>query len=67
VGTCSWNPGFGTTGNPSDYTLTAGPPSNPFSYTATNSTITSAGRTGQPTPATIPETLPTYSYTNSQF
>ncbi len=66
VGLC-WNPGFGTTGNPSDYDITSNPTNTPFSYSYTNSTITSAGRTGQPTPATIPETLPTYSYTNSQF
>jgi hypothetical protein len=67
LGTCSWNPGFGTTGSPSDYHLSAGPPTNPFSVTFTNTTISSAGRTGQPTPATIPETLPTYSYSNSSF
>ncbi|MGD0269403.1 MAG: hypothetical protein ABSB14_10095 [Candidatus Sulfotelmatobacter sp.] len=68
LGTCSWNPNFGTTGNPSDYIITStNPPPAQFNYNATNSTINSAGRTGQPTPAVIPETLPTYSYTNTQF
>jgi hypothetical protein len=66
IGLC-WNPGFGTTGNPSDYNLTSNPTSTPFSYSYTNTTISSAGRTSQPTPATIPETLPTYSYGNSAF
>jgi hypothetical protein len=66
LGLC-WNPGFGTTGDPSDYSLTSNPTNTPFSYTYTNTAITSAGRTGQPTPATIPETLPYYSYGNSDF
>lgn len=66
-GTCSWNPGFGTTGAPSDYTLSSNPTGTPFSYTYTNTAISSAGRTGQPTPATIPGTLPTYSYGNTAF
>jgi hypothetical protein len=66
LGTCSWNPGFGTTGNPSDYLLSSSPNSQ-FNYNSTNTTINTAGRTGQPTPPTVPETLPTYSYGNSSF
>jgi hypothetical protein len=57
----------GPPANPSDYTLNSNPTSTPFNYVLTNTTISSAGHTGQPTPATIPETLPTYSFTNTQF
>lgn len=66
LGTCSWNPGFQTTGNPSDYLLSSGPNSE-FNYSngsGTNYTINNAGRTGQPTPPAIPETLPTYHFTS---
>jgi hypothetical protein len=66
LGTCSWNPNFGTTGNPSDYTLSSGPNSD-FNVTYTNNTISTAGRSSQPTPPSIPETLPTYSYGNTSF
>jgi hypothetical protein len=66
LGTCSWNPMFGTTGAPGDYHIsnTNLPPTDPpFVPGDTNTTITSAGRTGQPTPSVIPETLPTYHFT----
>lgn len=64
-GTCSWNPMFGTTGAPSDYHIagTNAPPT-PFIINDTNTTITTAGRTGQPVPTVIPETLPTYHFTS---
>jgi hypothetical protein len=62
-GTCSWNPNFGTTGDPSDYLLASGPPT-PFVITYTNDTIRNAGRTAGPhqLPA-VPPTFPTYTYT----
>jgi hypothetical protein len=66
IGLC-WNPNFGTSGSPGDYDISSNPTNTPFSYSYTHNTIHYAGRTGQPNPATIPETLPTYSYTNSQF
>ncbi len=64
AGTCSWNPNFGTTGNPSDYLLNSGPPTS-FEITKTNDTINNAGRTGNfATPPVVPATFPTYTYTS---
>jgi hypothetical protein len=59
-GTCSWDPGFGTSGDASDYLLSSGPPT-PFNISFTNDTIHSAGRTSGPhsLPA-VPATFPTY-------
>jgi hypothetical protein len=63
-GTCSWDPTFGTTGNPIDYKIFPSHlPPTPFVAGNTNATISSAGRTGQPVPPVIPETLPTYHFT----
>jgi hypothetical protein len=72
LGTCSWvpdhtataNTGFGTTGQPSDYTLVAGP-NTLFNISNTNNTISSAGRTSGATPPTVLETLPNYTYPTS--
>jgi hypothetical protein len=64
IGLCNWNPGFGTTGKPADYLLNSNPTNTPFSYSYTNNAISNAGRTNQPTPPVVPETLPTYSYTS---
>jgi hypothetical protein len=66
LGVCNYNPSFGTTGNPSDYLLSAQPPI-PFNITQTNSTINTAGRTSGASLSTVPATFPTYSYTNTQF
>jgi hypothetical protein len=65
-GTCSYNPGFGTTGNPSDYLLASAPPT-PFNSALTNDTIRNAGRTSGSAAPTVPATFPTYSYDNTQF
>jgi hypothetical protein len=70
AGTCSWlpdhlttgNTGFGTTDQPSDYTL-VGAPNTVFNITNTNTTISTAGRTSGATPPTVPETVPTYAFT----
>jgi hypothetical protein len=61
-GTCAWDPGFGTTGDPSDYLLASGPPT-PFDPSFTNDTIVNAGRTSGPhSLAAVPATFPTYTY-----
>ena len=65
-GTCSYNPAFGTTGNPSDYLLTTPPPT-PFIIARTNDTINNAGRTSGSAALTVPATFPTYTYSNTQF
>ncbi|HVT59714.1 MAG TPA: right-handed parallel beta-helix repeat-containing protein [Thermoanaerobaculia bacterium] len=63
-GTCSWNPNFGTSGNPSDYLLTGGPPTQ-FNSVYTNDTINNAGRTSGPHAlASVPATFPTYTYSS---
>jgi hypothetical protein len=66
LGTCSWNPNFGTTGSPSDYTL-SNAPNTQFNFGKTNNTISNAGRSPAMTVPVVPETIPTYSYSNSQF
>jgi hypothetical protein len=61
-GTCSWDPRFGTTGNPGDYLLASGPPTQ-FNPAFTNDTIDNAGRTAGPhSLAAVPATFPTYTY-----
>jgi len=61
-GACSWDPRFGTTGNPSDYLLASGPPT-PFDPAFTNDTIANAGRTSGPhSLAAVPATFPTYTF-----
>jgi hypothetical protein len=64
MGTCSWNPTFGTSGAPSDYLLSSGPPT-PFDYRPTNNAINAAGRTSgaHSLPTPVPATFPTYVYT----
>jgi hypothetical protein len=59
LGVCNYDPGFGTTGNPSDYLLSVAPPT-PFSIVLTNDTINNAGRTSGPAVASVPATFPTY-------
>ena len=62
-GTASVNPGFGTSGRPSDYLLTSNPVAG-FDYTKTNDTIRNAGRTNPViVPPPVPHTLPTFTYT----
>ncbi|MBV8199406.1 MAG: right-handed parallel beta-helix repeat-containing protein, partial [Acidobacteria bacterium] len=62
-GTCSWDPHFGTTGNPADYLLASGPPTQ-FNPAFTNDTIDHAGRTAGPhSLAAVPATFPTYAFT----
>lgn len=66
-GLCSYNPNFGTSGNPSDYLLTsttAPPRTTGFDYTLTNDAIDNAGRTSGPAVAAIPATFPTYVFTS---
>ena len=60
TGTVSVNPGFGNTGEPSDYLLSSTPIVG-FDYNKTNDTINNAGRTDRSeTPAPVPPTFPTY-------
>ncbi len=62
-GTVSVDPGFGNSGLPSDFSLSASPVSG-FDYTQTNDTIKTAGRTSPViTPPQVPSTFPTYYYT----
>jgi hypothetical protein len=63
LGVCNYDPGFGTTGNPSDYLLSVAPPTS-FSITLTNDTINNAGRTSGPAVVNIPATFPTYVLTS---
>ena len=67
AGTASVNPGFGNSGNASDFLLLAAPVSG-FDYSQTNNTINSAGRTNVGIqPPNVPDTFPTYSYANENF
>ncbi len=62
-GTAIVNPGFGTSGLPTDYQLSSSPIAG-FSFTNTNDTIHQAGRSSPViVPPTVPETYPTYSFT----
>ena len=62
-GTVSRNPGFGNTGQPSDFLLSSSPLAG-FDYTRTNDTIQNAGRNNPVImPPSVPDSFPTYSYT----
>jgi hypothetical protein len=63
-GTVTVNPGFGTTGQPTDYMLLSNPVAG-FNYTKTNATILQAGRSNPVImPPAVPATFPTYHYTS---
>ena len=63
TGTATVNPGFGTSGLPTDYQLSSSPIAG-FSFTNTNDTILQAGRSSPAiVPPNVPETYPTYSFT----
>jgi hypothetical protein len=67
AGTASVNPGFGNTGNPSDFLLKNNPVAG-FNFQETNSTILSAGRNNpQIVVPPVPDTFPTYTYSSSNF
>jgi len=57
------DPGFGTTGLPTDFLLSQSPVAG-FDYVLTNATIQTAGRTNPLiNPPQVPHTFPTYYYT----
>jgi hypothetical protein len=63
-GTVSVNPGFNSTGAPTDFVLSSSPVAG-FDYTKTNDTIHNAGRTNPVIKLpNMPATFPTYSYTS---
>lgn len=63
-GSVTVDPGFGSTGQPTDFLLTESPISG-FDNTQTNSTINTAGRTNPVIkPPAVPPTFPTYYYTS---
>jgi len=62
--TVTVNPGFGNSGQPSDFLLTKNPMPG-FDFTKTNDTIHNAGRVHpEITPPTVPPTFPVYSFTS---
>jgi hypothetical protein len=62
-GTVNVDPGFGTTGLPTDFLLSKSPMSG-FDYSQTNDTINTAGRTNPLiVPPAVPPTFPTFYYT----
>jgi hypothetical protein len=64
AGTASVNPGFGSSGQPTDFLLSNAPVSG-FDFNATDDTINNAGRNNPLlTAPTVPETYPTYYYSN---
>lgn len=66
-GTASVDPGFGKTGDPSDFLLLTAPTAL-FDYNETNNTVNLAGRVNPVIqPPTIPPTFPTYAYPTSMF
>ena len=66
-GTASVNPGFGTSGQPSDFLLTSSPIAG-FDYTLTDNTINNAGRNNPViVPPVVPDTFPTYNYSSINF
>jgi hypothetical protein len=66
-GTATVNPGFGDSGQPTDFLL-SGSPINGFNYILTNETINNAGRSNPLiTPPTVPDTFPTYYYSSTNF
>jgi hypothetical protein len=61
-GTAKVNPGFGNSGEASDFLLSSTPIAG-FDYTLTNDTINNAGRNNPVLmPPTVPATFPTYNY-----
>ena len=66
-GTVSVNPGFGNTGQPSDFLLSSAPVSG-FDFSLTNDTINNAGRNNPVIqPPVVPPTFPTYAYPSDMF
>jgi hypothetical protein len=62
-GTVTQNPGFGNTGQATDFLLSSSPVPG-FDYNATNDTIQNAGRNNPIiVPPAVPGTFPTYTYT----
>ncbi|MGH9498802.1 MAG: hypothetical protein ACRD3L_06630, partial [Terriglobales bacterium] len=63
-GTAKVDPGFGNSGQATDFLLSSTPISG-FDYTLTNDTINNAGRTDPViTPPPVPDTFPTYYYSD---
>jgi hypothetical protein len=63
-GTANVNPGFGNSGEATDFLLSSTPIAG-FDYTQTNDTIHNAGRVNPViTPPNVPDTFPTYYYSN---
>jgi hypothetical protein len=66
-GTATVDPGFGDTGEPTDYLLSHSPVAG-FNYIQTNNTINNAGRNNPVImPPTVPDTYPTYYYSNTNY
>jgi hypothetical protein len=66
-GTATVNPGFGDSGQPTDYLLSQSPVLG-FNYIETNDTIDYAGRNNPVImPPTVPDTYPTYYYSSMNF
>ena len=66
-GTASVNPGFGNTGQASDFLLTSSPITG-FDYTLTDDTVNNAGRNNPVImPPVVSGTYPTYSYSSNSF
>jgi len=64
TGAVTVNPGFGNSGQPVDYLLTANPIAG-FDFTRTNDTVLHAGRSNPVIPVpTVPATFPTYHFTD---
>jgi hypothetical protein len=67
VGTASVNPGFGNTGQASDFLLSSSPIAG-FDYTLTDDTINNAGRNNPVImPPVVSNTMPTYTYSSDDF
>jgi hypothetical protein len=66
-GTATVDPGFGDSGQPSDFLLSTSPIIG-FDYLLTDETINSAGRNNPLImPPTVPDTFPTYDYSNTNY
>jgi hypothetical protein len=67
AGTASVNPGFGTSGQPTDFLLSSSPITG-FNYNLTNNTVNNAGRNNPVIiPPAVSDTYPTYNYSDSNF